>query len=61
LTELLLYDNSIEADPGAGAAPEPVLLLHLVQGKLRETCELRRIPEWAKPILAAALKLGLRS
>jgi predicted ABC-type ATPase len=58
LTELLLYDNSKEADPDAGAAPEPVLLLHLVQGKLRETCELTRVPQWAKPIVAAAVKLG---
>jgi predicted ABC-type ATPase len=58
LTELLLYDNSKEADPRTGTAPEPVLILHLVQGKVRETCELARVPEWAKPILAAALKLN---
>jgi predicted ABC-type ATPase len=58
LTELLLYDNSEEADPRTGATPEPVLVLHLVQGKVRETCELTRVPEWAKPILAAALKLN---
>ena len=59
LTELLLYDNSKEGDPRTGTtgtAPEPVLILHLVQGKVRETCELTRVPEWAKPILAAALK-----
>jgi predicted ABC-type ATPase len=57
LTELLLYDNSEEADPRTGTAPEPRLILHLVQGKVRETCKLTRVPEWAKSILAAALKL----
>lgn len=64
LTELLVYDNSKEADPRTGTtgtAPEPVLVLHLVQGKIRETCELTRVPEWAKPILAAALKLNATS
>src|SRR5437016_13408436 len=49
LTELLLYDNSREADPRTGTAPEPGLVLRLVQGKVRETCELTRVPEWAKP------------
>jgi predicted ABC-type ATPase len=58
LTELLLYDNSEEADPRTGSPPEPRLLLRLVQGKLRETCELARVPQWAKPILATALKLN---
>jgi predicted ABC-type ATPase len=57
MTELLLYDNSKEADPRTGKAPEPRLILRLVRSKVRETCELRRVPEWAKPILAAALKL----
>ncbi len=61
LTELLLYDNSDEADPRTGTAPEPRLVLSLVQGKVRETCELTLVPEWAKPILAAALKLNLAS
>jgi predicted ABC-type ATPase len=61
LTELLLYDNSEEADPGSGTPPEPRLILHLVQGKIGETCELIHVPAWAKPILAAALKLNLTS
>jgi predicted ABC-type ATPase len=62
LTELVLYDNSEEADPRTGTpetAPEPDLVLRLVRGKVRETCELTRVPDWAKPILAAALKLNL--
>src|SRR3989475_6233579 len=61
LTELLLYDNSKEADPRTGRTPKPGLVLRLVKGKIRDMCELTRVPEWAKPILAAALKLNLTS
>jgi predicted ABC-type ATPase len=56
LTALRVYDNSAEADPAAGAAPSPVLLLHLVRGKIAASCELAQTPPWAKPIMAAALK-----
>jgi predicted ABC-type ATPase len=56
LTELLVYDNSEEADPNAGEHPEPKLLLHTVSGKIARSCDLHSIPHWAKPILAAALK-----
>lgn len=58
LTELLVYDNSNEADPDAGERPEPKLLLHMASGKIVGSCDLQFIPEWAKPILAAALKIG---
>ena len=58
LTELLVYDNSEEADPRTGAVPEPRRILRMVRGQVRETCELIRVPLWAKPILAAALTLG---
>src|SRR6266571_2216765 len=34
LTELRVYDNSDEADPGAGAIPKPKLLLHMASGKI---------------------------
>ena len=56
LTELRVYDNSQEADPRAGRAPSPVLLLHLVRGKIAASCPLGQTPQWAKPILAAALR-----
>jgi len=57
LTELLVYDNSTEADPSTGAAPEPKLILHMVRGRVVECCDLGVAPEWTKPILAAGLRL----
>ena len=55
LTELRVYDNSEEADPDAGATPEPRLIVHLNRGKLLNVCELASTPEWAKPIVLRAL------
>ena len=57
LTELRVYDNTEEADPYAGIAPEPKLVLHLAQGRVVSSCDLALTPEWAKPIVAAAMKL----
>lgn len=58
LTELRLYDNSQEADPHAGVAPEPTLVLHLARAKIVSSCELIDTPEWAKPLLLAAIELN---
>ncbi len=58
LTELLLYDNSKEADPKNGKTPEPQLILHVIQGKVSKSCGMLQVPEWAKPIVAAAMKLN---
>ncbi|HEV8584829.1 MAG TPA: AAA family ATPase [Methylomirabilota bacterium] len=55
LTELRVYDNSKDADPHTGAAPEPLLILHVVGGKISVSCDLARTPGWAKPIVAAAV------
>ena len=55
LTELRVYDNSADADPHAGVAPEPRPILHMVGGKVVRSCPLAETPEWAKAILAAAL------
>ena len=57
LTELLVYDNSRDADPRLGKAPEPRLILHMVRGKIIECCKLTSAPNWTKPILAAAMNL----
>jgi predicted ABC-type ATPase len=56
LTELLVYDNSEEADPHSGQTPKPKLILHARNGKLAASCDLKRAPNWAKPILMAVLK-----
>jgi predicted ABC-type ATPase len=56
LTELKLYDNSAEADPRRGKTPEPRLVLHLREGSILGPRELGRTPQWAKPIVAQALK-----
>jgi predicted ABC-type ATPase len=57
LAALRVYDNSAEADPEAGETPAPVLVLHTERGKILNPDDLPRAPDWAKPIVAAALKL----
>ncbi len=61
LSELRVYDNSTEADPHQGQAPQPVLVLHWQAGRvLRPTdaTTLAATPEWAKPMVMAAIKLA---
>jgi predicted ABC-type ATPase len=58
VTELRVYDNSGYADPAAGDAPTPKLVLHLSHGEIAGPPELSATPQWAKPIVAAALKMG---
>jgi len=58
LTELRVFDNSVDADPRAGRRPEPVLVLHVASGKIRRMVGLADTPQWARPILAAALRLA---
>ena len=58
LTELRVYDNSVDADPAAGTNPEPTLVLHLVGRDIVAPSDMSATPQWAKPIVAAALKLS---
>jgi len=58
LTELRVFDNSVDADPQAGRRPEPVLILHLARGKIRRMVGLADTPQWARSVLAAALKIA---
>jgi predicted ABC-type ATPase len=58
LTELRLYDNSFAADPHAGRAPQPTLILHLANGRIVEMVELAKTPQWAKALVAAAIKIS---
>lgn len=57
ITELRLFDNSVDADPEAGHAPRPRPLMEWRGGKIGLLAELAHIPDWAKPIVAAALRL----
>jgi predicted ABC-type ATPase len=59
LAALRLYDNSVEADPAAGHTPRPVLVLHMERGKILHPQDLPRAPDWAKAIVAAAMKLSV--
>jgi predicted ABC-type ATPase len=58
LTELRVFDNSEEGDPRRGIAPRPRLLLHMERGKIVDSCDLTKAPQWAKPILLTAIKLS---
>lgn len=57
LTELRVYDNSRDADPDTGAAPVPMLVLHVRNGRLVAPRDLSATPGWAKPLVAAAMRL----
>ena len=60
LAHLQVYDNSIEAAPGT-TVTDPVLVAEMRGGKLGfpTTVEaLQATPQWAKPLLEAALALG---
>jgi predicted ABC-type ATPase len=58
LRALRIFDNSAEADPAAGRTPKPILVLFMERGKILEPKDLTHTPAWAKPIVAAALKLA---
>ncbi|HEX6367595.1 MAG TPA: zeta toxin family protein [Longimicrobium sp.] len=55
LTSLRLYDNSDEGDP-ATVGPQPKLILHLEEGRIREVLPMSQVPQWARPIVLAALR-----
>lgn len=57
LAALRVYDNSQEADPAGGKVPVPALVLHVEHGKIMNPRDLTRTIGWARPIVAAALKL----
>ena len=59
LTELKVFDNSEEGDPAAGTIPEPRLLMHWRRRRMVAPTarQLVATPEWAKAIIAAALRL----
>jgi predicted ABC-type ATPase len=54
---LRVYDNSTEADPAAGQAPCPRLLLEMKSRKITAPADLSNAPDWAQPIIVAAIHL----
>ncbi len=58
LTTLHGYDNSVDADPVAGRTPKPTPVLHMERRRILGPPDLASTPDWAKPIVAAALKLN---
>lgn len=59
LAALRVYDNSFEADPASGKTPMPVLVLHMERGHILNPQDLPHVPDWAKPIAAAAMKINM--
>lgn len=58
LTQLQVYDNSAEAAPGT-PVPDPRRVLEMQAGRLvwpLDLDALRRTPEWAKPVVEAAIE-----
>lgn len=65
LAQLQVYDNSAEAAPG-NAVPDPQLILQMEGGALTwpepdDIEQLRRTPEWAAPLMEAALQCSENS
>jgi predicted ABC-type ATPase len=58
LTELRVFDNSFEANPHTGHVPRPTLILHVAKGQIVETVALAETPQWAKPLVAAAIRIS---
>jgi predicted ABC-type ATPase len=55
LASLRVLDNSADADPKKGQPPRPVPLVHMAAGRIVSHIALGRVPQWAKPIVAAAM------
>ncbi len=62
LSQARLFDNSATVAPGE-AVPEPTHVAAFDQGRLKwpaptDSTQLARTPDWAKPVLEAALRAG---
>jgi len=56
IDELMVYDNSVEADPHKSRPPQPRSLLHYRDGTIIYIES--SMPEWAKPIAIVAMNLA---
>lgn len=59
LHELALFDNTKEARLDEGEVPPPLRVIHVRARVLLDLAPPDAIPSWARPIVAAALKLKL--
>jgi predicted ABC-type ATPase len=57
IDHLRVYDNSANADPAVGQRPHPILLLEMQRKKITAPADLCGAPDWAQPIIAAAIHL----
>lgn len=57
LDAVRVFDNSADAPPGEGRKPVPVLVLEMKGRKITAPADLSHAPGWAKPIVAAAMRL----
>lgn len=57
LTALRLFDNSTDHDPALGHTPAPTIVLEMQHGTITGPVDLSHTPEWAKPVVVAALQL----
>lgn len=55
LAQLRLFDNSVDGNHGKRFRPTPVLLMDLRDGAVQVPLDLTEMPQWAKPIVLAAL------
>jgi len=60
LSELRVFDNSLEAGPQQGALPSPRLLLAISDGQIVHSVPLDEVPDWAKSVMMAAARLRTR-
>ena len=56
LARLRMFDNSRDADPAEGKMPEPIEVLSIDHGRMVYCCPMDQVPEWARPVVAAALR-----
>lgn len=62
LAHVQVYDNSVDVAVG-DAVPDPTLVLEVIRGRVAWPLDrhaLERTPDWAKPLVEAALSLGRR-
>lgn len=56
LAELYVYDNSAEST--GSTPPRPALVLHMLDARILRIAPAQATPEWAKPIVMAAIGLS---